>query len=178
MTKVGSWDEHNKGLWAFTECPRLWTDDEGSIRLALRRSKASFWPPVSESKDCCFMIRLPLEFRQRYVMAWAVGTVFYAWNFNVYLEWLRASQPYALFPENYKTTQLDHKLCQSTRGCPWVSFSECGSPSLTITFLLSHKKNKIIPFTAMWMDLEIVKVGEVSQTQKGKYQIVSLICGL
>ena len=51
--------------------------------------------------------------------------------FNVYLEWLRASQPYALFPENYKTTQLDNKLCQSTRGCPQVSFSECGSPSLT-----------------------------------------------
>ena len=50
---------------------------------------------------------------------------------NAYLEWLRASQPYALFPENYKTTQLDNKLCQSTRGCPWVSFSECGSPSLT-----------------------------------------------
>ena len=24
------------------------------------------------------------------------------------------------------------KLCQSTRGCPWVSFSECGSPSLTL----------------------------------------------
>ena len=37
----------------------------------------------------------------------------------------------ALFPENYKTTQLDNKLCQSTRGCPQVSFSECGSPSLT-----------------------------------------------
>ena len=38
--------------------------------------------------------------------------------FNVYLEWLRASLPYALFPENYKTAQLDNKLCQSTRGCP------------------------------------------------------------
>ena len=38
--------------------------------------------------------------------------------FNVYLEWLRASQPYALFPENYKPAQLDHKLCQSARGCP------------------------------------------------------------
>ena len=64
MTKVGSWAEHNKGLWAFTECPGLGTDDEGSICPALRRLKASFWPPVSESKDCCFMIRLPLEFRQ------------------------------------------------------------------------------------------------------------------
>ena len=52
---------------------------------------------------------------------------------NVYLEWLRASLPYAPFPENYKTAQLDNKLCQSTRGCPRVSFSECGSPSLTLS---------------------------------------------
>ena len=29
MTKVGSWDEHNKELWAFTKCPRLGTDNEG-----------------------------------------------------------------------------------------------------------------------------------------------------
>ena len=144
MTKVGSWDEHNKGLWAFTECPRLGTDDGGSIRPALSRSKASFWPPVSGSKDCCFMMRLPLEFHQSYVMAWAVGTVFYAWNFNVYLEWLRASQPYALFPENYKTTQLNNKLCQSTRGCPWVSFSECGSPSLTTGAQCGAQNNRLI----------------------------------
>ena len=86
MTKVGSWDEHNKGLWAFTECPRLGTDDEGSIRPALRRSKASFWSRASESKDCCFMIILPLEFRQSYVMAWAVGTVFYAWMLWCFIE--------------------------------------------------------------------------------------------
>ena len=45
--------------------------------------------------------------------------------FDVYLKWLRASLSNALFPENYKTTQLDNKLCQSTRGCPWMSFSEC-----------------------------------------------------
>ena len=51
--------------------------------------------------------------------------------FDVYLKWLHASLSYALFPQNYKTTQLDNKLCQSTRGCPWVSFSECGSLSLT-----------------------------------------------
>ena len=64
------------------------------------------------------MIRLPLEFRQSYVMAWAVGIVFMLKCFHVYLKWLRASLSYALFPENYKTTQLDNKLCQSTRGCP------------------------------------------------------------
>ena len=39
------------------------------------------------------------------------------------------------------------------------------------------KKNKIMPFTAIWMDLEIVILSEVSQTQKDKYHI-SLICGI
>ena len=42
--------------------------------------------------------------------------------------------------------------------------------------LLSHKKNEIMPFT--WMDLEIVILSEVSQTEKEKYCMISLICGI
>ena len=34
--------------------------------------------------------------------------------------------------------------------------------------LLSHKKNKIIPFAAIWMQLEILIVSEVSQKEKDK----------
>ena len=38
----------------------------------------------------------------------------------------------------------------------------------------SHKKNEIMP----WMDLEIIILSEVSQTEKGKYHMISLICGI
>ena len=40
------------------------------------------------------------------------------------------------------------------------------------------KKNEIIQFAATWMDLEIVILGEVSQTEKDKYCMISLICGI
>ena len=44
--------------------------------------------------------------------------------------------------------------------------------------LLSHKKNKVTPFAATWMDLEIIMLSEVSQTEKDKYHMISLICGV
>ena len=37
--------------------------------------------------------------------------------------------------------------------------------------LLNHKKNEMLPFAATWMDLEIVILTEVSQTEKDKYHI-------
>ena len=40
--------------------------------------------------------------------------------------------------------------------------------------LSSHKKNETLPFIATWMDLEIIVMSEVSQTQKDKYHIISL----
>ena len=39
------------------------------------------------------------------------------------------------------------------------------------------KRNKIMPFAAMWMQLDIITLSEVSQEEKDEYHI-SLICGL
>ena len=43
--------------------------------------------------------------------------------------------------------------------------------------LLSHKRNKIMPFVVTQMDLKTVIMSEVSQTQKDKYHIL-FICGI
>ena len=42
--------------------------------------------------------------------------------------------------------------------------------------LLLHKKNEIMPFAATWMDLENIILSEVSQKEKDKYYMISLIC--
>ena len=35
-----------------------------------------------------------------------------------------------------------------------------------------------MPFAATWMQLEIIKLSEVSQKEKDKYHMISLICGI
>ena len=41
--------------------------------------------------------------------------------------------------------------------------------------LLIKKKNEIMPFAATWVDPESVKLNEVSETEKEKYRMTSLI---
>ena len=48
----------------------------------------------------------------------------------------------------------------------------------TMEYYSAIKKNKIMPFAATWMDLEIIILSEVSQTQKDKYHMISLTCGI
>ena len=44
--------------------------------------------------------------------------------------------------------------------------------------LSAIKRNEIMPFAATWMDLEIVTPSEISQKEKDRYRIVSVICGI
>ena len=46
----------------------------------------------------------------------------------------------------------------------------------TMEYYSAIKKNEIMPFAATWMDLEIVILSEVSQTEKDNYHMISLIC--
>ena len=46
----------------------------------------------------------------------------------------------------------------------------------TMEYYSAIKKNEIMSFAATWMDPEIVILSEVSQTEKDKYHMISLIC--
>ena len=48
----------------------------------------------------------------------------------------------------------------------------------TLEYYSAIEKNEIMPFAATWMDLEIIILSEVSQTEKDKYRMISLICGI
>ena len=40
------------------------------------------------------------------------------------------------------------------------------------------KKKKILPFARVWMDKESSMLCEISQSEKNKYHMISLICGI
>ena len=48
----------------------------------------------------------------------------------------------------------------------------------TTEYFSAIKKNEMLPFAATWMDLEIIILSEVSQTEEDKYSMISLICGI
>ena len=44
--------------------------------------------------------------------------------------------------------------------------------------LFNHKKKEILSFETTWMDMEGIMLSEVSQTEKEKYQMISLTRGI
>ena len=48
----------------------------------------------------------------------------------------------------------------------------------TMEYYSAVKKNEIMPFAATQMGPEIIILSEVNQTEKDKYRMISLICGI
>ena len=47
----------------------------------------------------------------------------------------------------------------------------------TMEYYLAMRKNEILPFAATWMELEGIMLSEISQTEKDRYHVFSLLCG-
>ena len=48
----------------------------------------------------------------------------------------------------------------------------------TTEYYSAIKNSEIMPFAATWIQLEITMLSELSQKEKDKYHIISLICGI
>ena len=48
----------------------------------------------------------------------------------------------------------------------------------TMGYYSAIKRNKLVPFAEMSIDLETVIQNKVSQKEKNKYHIISFICGI
>ena len=48
----------------------------------------------------------------------------------------------------------------------------------TMKYYSAIKKSKITPFAATWMELETLTLRKVSQKEKDKYHMISLITGI
>uniref|UniRef100_A0A673STR8 Uncharacterized protein n=1 Tax=Suricata suricatta TaxID=37032 RepID=A0A673STR8_SURSU len=60
--------------------------------------------------------------------------------------------------------------------CPlmdeWIKKMWC---IYTMEYYSAIKKNEILPFSSTWMELEGIMLSEISQSEKNKYHVISLI---
>ena len=45
----------------------------------------------------------------------------------------------------------------------------------TMEYYAAIKRNEILPFVMMWMELEFIMLSEISQSEKDNYHMISLI---
>ena len=48
----------------------------------------------------------------------------------------------------------------------------------TMKYYSAIRKKKILQFTTAWIDLENIMLSEIGQSEKDKYHMISLICGI
>ena len=48
----------------------------------------------------------------------------------------------------------------------------------TMEYYSAVKKSNVLPFIAVWMDLENIILSQIGQAEKDKYHVISCICGI
>ena len=48
----------------------------------------------------------------------------------------------------------------------------------TMEFYTAERKKELIAFVTAWMELESIMLSEISQSEKDKHHMISLICGI
>ena len=48
----------------------------------------------------------------------------------------------------------------------------------TMEYYSAIRKDEILPFVTMWVDLESIMLSEISQKERVKNHIISVICGI
>ena len=48
----------------------------------------------------------------------------------------------------------------------------------TMEYYTARRKKELRPFETEWMDLESIMLSEIRQSEKNKYHMISLICGI
>ena len=64
----------------------------------------------------------------------------------------------------------------------WLKYFKIKKKQMWYTYKMEYysatKRNEIMPFAEMWMDLETVLQDAVNQKVKNKYRILTHICGI
>ena len=58
------------------------------------------------------------------------------------------------------------------------TYTHTHTHTYTLKYYSAIKKNEIMPFAAMWMNPEVSILSKVSQKEKDKYHMISLIHGI
>ena len=97
---------------------------------------------------------------------------FHSWSYiQTKLSLKKIHAPYVHCSTLHNSQDMETNKCPST--VEWIK-KMCIHKGI----ILSPKKNKIMPFAATWIELETLTLCEVTQKDKDKYHMISLISGI
>ncbi|KAF0871819.1 LORF2 protein, partial [Crocuta crocuta] len=81
-----------------------------------------------------------------------------------------------IYPDVYSNISKIAKLWKEPK-CPLTDeWREDTWYTYTIEYYSAIKKNEILPFATMWMELESIMLSEINQSEKDKHHMSSLVC--